>query len=324
MSGIIFSTDGGYGSFKFHYFDNGKTKSDKILNAVHQITKKSDINDETIYHFNGKDYIIGEEASNYVSVSARTFEQLVEYMPLFIYAAIKKANLELKDVGTLISGLSLANYKECNNTGKEVFKDMLSQPIKVNGEEYKIENVVLTTQGQGIYWEHMKKKENKTQKNVIVVDIGMNTLDVLVYRNRKISGEKSYANKMGVNKIVTKLSNYISSTYSIEVPSEQLTIKYLQEGKFKHKGQDISLEEAIDTIKNDYIKDVLNDMETRVGKEIIDTSDAVVFGGGGCYYLPMTMPEPHFVLAEEPFEYANVRGYVHGLDGKFLSTLKGE
>jgi len=324
MSGIIFSTDGGYGSFKFHYFDNGKTKSDKILNAVHQVSKKSDMNDETIYHYNGKDYIIGEEAASYVSVSARTFEQLIEYMPLFIYAAVKKANLELKDIGTLISGLSLANYKECNNTGKEMFKEMLSKPIKVNGEECKLDNIVLTTQGQGIYWEFMKKKENKHQKNVIIVDIGMNTLDVLVYRNRKISGEKSYANKMGVNKIVSKLANYIADTYVMDTPSEQITIKYLQEAKFKHKGEDISLQSAIETIKNDYIKEILYDMETRIGKGIIDDSDAVVFGGGGCYYLPETLPEKHFTLTEEPYEFSNVRGYIYGLDGKFLSQLKGE
>lgn len=324
MSGVIFNTDGGYGSFKSHFYDNGKNKSDKILNAVYQVTKKSEINDETIYNFNGKDYIIGEEASNYVSVSARTFEQLLEFMPLFIYASIKKAGLDLKDVETLITGLSLLNYKENNNTGKEMFKDMLSKPMKVNGEEFKIDNIVLTTQGQGIYWEYLKKKENKNQRNIIIGDIGMNTFDVLVYRNRKISGEKSYANNMGVNKIVNKLANYISDTYAIEAPSEQVTIKYLQEEKFKHKGKEISLEDIIVKIKDDYIKDIMNDMQTRVGKDIIDSADAVVFGGGGCYYLPKKLPEPHFVLTDEPYEFSNVRGYPLGLDAKFLSTLKGE
>lgn len=319
---ITFSIDKGYGHIKWAYYsDKNELKFGKIPNAVYHVTRTGDlINEEDIINYNGESYLVGVEALNYVTVSARTFDQMMDFSHLLIYAAIKDAGLNPEDVETLITGISLVNAKEQNKKGKEIYKKTISQSKKVNGETLKFKNVMMATQGQGIYWEYMKK--NMNDDNVIVVDIGMNTLDYLVYLNKRASGEKSDANKYGVNRMTTTLGSYISEKFNIDTPSEQILNKYLLNKQIKFKGVVHDLSDEIDKIAKNYISEVVRELRTKIGDTIFDTVDAIVFSGGGAYYLPEKLDEPHFVLSESPFEFSNARGYLLATDAKFMADIR--
>lgn len=317
---IAFSVDIGYGHIKWSYISNsGKVECGKFPNAVYRITKKSDINEENLISYNGNQYLVGDEALNYVTTSSRTFQQMCDNTFLLIYYAILDACLKVEDVTTIVTGISLVNAREENNKGKQIYKDLLQKGDVVNGETIKFENVLLATQGQGIYWDYIQN--HMEDENVIIVDIGMSTLDYLVYLNNRASGEKSDANKMGVNRMTTALGGYISRKLNIDVPPEQLLNKYLLQKKMKHKAEIIDLTEEINKISINYINEIITELRTKIGDTIFNSVDAIVFAGGGSYYLPDVLPEPHFHKIESPFEFSNSRGYLKALDDKFMSIL---
>lgn len=317
---IAFSVDIGYGHVKWCYEStDGKVIHGKFPNAVYRITKKSDINEETLISYNGDQFLVGNEALSYVTTSSRTFEQMCDNTYLLLYYAIQDACLEVKDIETVVTGISLVNGRENSNRGKQIYKDLLLKGDTVNGEEMKFQNIVLATQGQGIYWEHMKN--NMVDDNVIVVDIGMSTLDYLVYIENKASAEKSDANKLGVNRMTTALGGYLSKKYNMDMPSEQIVNKYLLKKSIKYKGVVEDLTPVIDKIAHDYIKEVITELRTKIGDTVFNEADGIVFAGGGAYYLPDEMPEPHFSRIGDPYEFSNTRGYLNALDSKFQQKL---
>ena len=131
--------------------------------------------EDDVFLFNGKEYRVGEKAAK--PVSTRSFGFLVNYAPLLVYAAIKRAGIDPDRPVDLVVGLSIANWGDRDRFLKSI-------------ETICIDNVILRpqitlmAQGQGVFIDYEGDKGGL----VCVCDIGFNTFGDMI---RELKSEYS-------------------------------------------------------------------------------------------------------------------------------------
>lgn len=250
--------------------------------------------EENTHLFNGKEYKVGEKVMK--PVSTRSFNFLVSYAPLLIYHSIQKAGLNPKEPIELITGLSIANWED-----KEEFLDAIST---INVDNILIKpKIKLMAQGQGIFKEYQGDKEGL----VCVVDIGFNTLDFLVFDDGMPEKKLSFATTQGANIIITKIQSMIQRKFKHPISEQEAKTIFLDNG-FSNFGTWIDLKDEIDGLKEEYSSFILNELRSRQ-VETLRKARAVIFSGGGAYFLEGTDLPKNTIFSKKPYEFANVRGY---------------
>lgn len=128
--------------------------------------------------------------------------------------------------------------------------------------------------------------------------------------------DQCYATKKGANVIISELLSVIKRRFGADI-TEMTAKEIFNSGYFTNFGEKVDMRDAIENLKIDYaINDVLNEMRSK-SQELLRSVDAVVFGGGGAYFLQAVKDKlpANVVFAASPMEFSNVRGY-------FLEGLK--
>jgi len=293
------SIDIGYGDCKVAFEKDGKLEFFKFPTAIQRAkTNYSSFGDEEVYEFRGAKYKVGEQAVN-GALSTRNLDFIIKYAPLLIYYAIKKANIDTNNL-EISTGLSILNWNKVDE-----FTHAL-ETINVNNEIITPSNIEVFAQGQGVFIDYPGNKDGI----VVVTDIGYNTFDFLVFENGTPKPELSFATERGLNILIEEIINVIKQKYDWTI-TEQKAKDIFVKGYIENFGNRVDLSDTIEELKEYYTDEILNEMKSK-RLDVLREAQAVIFSGGGAYYLEKKELPDNVVFANKPYEFANVRGYYNG------------
>ena len=296
---MILATDIGYSFTKYAYVDNGVYVMNKIPTALARIgTAFNNIGESELYEYNGQQYNVGEKAfDSPLSIPTRTNDFLTTYSPLFLAKIIADRKI-IPD--TICVSLSIAEYKNKKQELKKTCEYFI-----INKKEYR-QDVLVLAQGLGI-WANAGKP-----KNALIVDIGYNTVDVLVIKDGVPSAEYSsgYTNK-GTCIIASELSDRIKKDFNGKTLSDFEINDVLQTGVFMLNRKSYNMSDTINAAKKSYSKTildmVLNDIKI---KNIAERTNNLILAGGGALFIDEYIKEQYGIEIPDNPEYANVNGFL--------------
>ena len=295
--------DIGYSQTKI-FFDG---KLFKLPTAIsYAIDSGINFGNDEVYEYNGKMYRVGEIAID-ESFTTTEYRFLKEFGPLILYHVLHKLNLltdgKLNQPIELRTGLSLSDWEY-----SEEFKNSLTTFI-VNDKEININPIHIIPQGAGVHYDWCDKNKEVPVSDV-VVDIGYNTINYLVFDNGTPLKAKcrSFPGHGAVG-IIRPFTNWLEATYKMHF-TEQEALKILMNNKFIYQGEEQpDVINMIKELKSNFITKLFNSILVSE-KKTLSTSEKVIIAGGGAYFLEGVSLPKNATFPEKPFEFSNVRGYI--------------
>ena len=251
--------------------------------------------------FNGKDYLIGQEVEKVggTAITISDVSNLIELAPLFLQAIIKKIGFNKDDPDSVLAvGLPLGAMR---------WKDEMKRSIR---KHYPNNQVIVLAQGVGIF-------VDSGFKNVLVMDIGQNTVDLFVAENGKIvTEENDMLSNEGVSVMTNRLHKYIQAKYEINLSTPKLQ-DVLRNRKVLFMGKEQDIKEDVDKMISDYSTALIQRIATQYAQRLRKTEKIVVAGGGSHYVNFKGTKWAQMVHIPEKAEFSNARGFV-----KIASALK--
>jgi hypothetical protein len=307
----ILGLDIGYGDVKVVSMleDGSIEKIFKFPSSI-GITKKNDhVSDKRIYDFKGHSYYVGEHALHLPSenlIDITEYKNLEYYAPIFLFHALQQLGAK-PDV--IVSGLSKA---QINNSGH--FKEAL-QSFAVNEEDFAFSNIFILPQGAGSkltidkYGNHFPKPQDEFMgaTSFVGCDIGFNTLDMFMVTDGKTSPNLFEGiEREGVMKIATLVARKVKEVHGRQIGLHEAK-EVIDTGSYKLRGTKHSFKDYIDEIKDNYLKSLLELIETKYGK-ILDKCDFISLSGGGSTMFKTTA-DGFIRIPESKNEFYNAIGF---------------
>jgi len=312
----ILGIDGGFGDCKITLGleDGTIIKQFKFPSSIGVTKRNEHVTDTRIYDYKEHSYYVGENALHLPSenlIDITDYKNLEYYMPLFLYHALNQIN-ETPDV--IVTGLSKA---QIHNSGyfQQALKD-----FEVNNTKFEFNEVYVLPQGAGSkitidkYGNHFPKEQDEFLGATTFVgcDVGFNTLDMFLVTDGKTSPNLFEGiEKEGVMKIATLVAKKVKELHNRTIGLHEAK-EIIDTGVYKLRGQSYSFKEYIDEIKKDYLKNLLQLIETKYGN-ILDKCDFISVSGGGSAIFKSTQ-DGFIRIPESHHEYYNSIGfYLFGL-----------
>lgn len=220
---------------------------------------------------NGVSYNIGEGEFSTDWDKSRKANTL----PL-LYTAIYKSSNEC--VNDVVLGLPIQQYKKNRDNLIELVNS--NRCAKVNDRNIVISNITVAPEGAGAYYSLDEESRKMIgNKQLIIIDIGGRTTDIVLFQNKKITDVKTIP--IGMLNIYQEIIDYINTTYTESFNLEDGET-VLKEGLFLNgENKDIG-----------FIRTILQNNFNSIYKEIqlkYNTNKGYVYltGGGG-----MTLQAP--------------------------------
>jgi hypothetical protein len=298
-------------SFKFPTLISGYTKPSVDLGYGREKT----------FTYEGRDYLVGDEAKNGTDVMySFEIDFLIDYAPLFIAKAVEIA--ESKGAGNILEialGLPIEYYKDNKERLWQTAKSFI-----INDRQYRFYEKVkkdgsllypVYPQGIGILSDYIEQAgvTVKDDGSGFVLDIGFNTVLVVAFENYGATkaGHKQYT-QLGISKASRKLEDYLINTYGIDDRTQIELLQILTNKTFKHYGKKIDVSDKVNAIMLDYIDGILLRVQTDYDRRF-GSSDKLIIGGGGAYYVKNDIYKkyPDLAVFMENPEFSNARGFYH-------------
>lgn len=249
--------------------------------------------DSNAISMGGVNYLVGDKAlrNHYPT---RSYSALERIAPLLVHKALMDAKIDLDSEKLDVTiGLSLLNFKDKASQYGERIKT-----TEVNGKALinSLANNKLTIKPQGV------SMNSQLQGLAIYIDIGFNTVDVIVVDDGAIVRDSCYANANGTHKIVEQLQNYLIATYQLAI-TELLTNQYLHSGYVVVAGEKQSLTHIIEGLKHEYSFNLLASLEAK-DFALWQQADHIIFGGGGANLIEL--PSQSNMRKAKDAEWVNV------------------
>lgn len=284
------------------------------------VTKKNEfINDNRIIEFKGHMYYAGADASHLPSenmIDITSYQNLEYYAPVFLYYILKQLKNK-PDV--IVTGLSKAQIQ---NSG--YFKEAL-QEFVVNNETFKFDTIYVLPQGAGSKLTVDKYGTNFPQEQTeflgattyIGADLGGQTIDMYQVTDGKTSPNLFEGiEKEGVMKIAIEVAKKVKELHDRQI-SLQEAKEILNTGVYKLRNVEHDFKDYVAEIKKDYLKNLLDLIESKYGK-ILDKCDFIFLSGGASTFFKST-DDGFIKVPKTKHEFYNAIGF--GLFG--LTKLKG-
>ena len=315
--------DVGYGDVKTLVDFNGQIKSFKFPTAIAYAGEgfalggfgaETQISE---YKYRDRTYRVGQPALNCPEIfSTKDISFLLSYAPLLIYVALeqtaKKYSMSLIELAEtekqLCVGLPLANWEKYRSE----FTDALTD-FEVSGDHIHFDTIEILAQGQGVLVDYAlddsgSEKEERGSSNLLIVDIGFNTVDVLCVEKGVCSKQWSDMIEGGgicricdaVNKHLQKSEVYLS---------EQAVKEVLFEKELSIYGQKKDYSTVIRNASEAYT-DMLEQEIRSKWSSFLQKAHKLILAGGGAYYVgKFNGYSPGFVYTPNLPEYCNARGF---------------
>lgn len=298
------STDIGYGHTK--YAISEQNKINKFPSAVSRISGNFNlVGEKKAVDYNGDHFFVGEEATNGTNniIPTRSVDFLISYSPLFLSYIFKTENIK---PDTVCLSLSIAEYRDKQDKLKAACSKFIVS------EELFEQDIIVFPQGIGIWVNEGKPK------NALIVDIGYNTVDVLVIKNGSVSAESSSGfTDIGTCIITNAISDRIRSEFNGYFLSEIESNKILLDKEFKYLRKSHDLTDFIYNEQKNYTSVILNAVFSKPDiKNFIAKTDVFIVAGGGAYYINENVKEENGMTIPDKPEFANVTGFLKLMEEK--------
>lgn len=323
---LLVGLDIGFGDVKvvfIHSSHLGEMNSFKFPTAVAYARKGVIELDEEAeeYEFEGRRYLVGESTLSSADIfSTRDISFLITYAPLLVYKAFEiiraKQNENFSEKHVCL-GIPLSYFHE-----KRFELERRVRSFAVNGEFLSFDTAEVRPQSQGILFDFaLDEMGNPIMErqglNLLILDIGFNTVDVLVVVEGRSSGKRSVMfERGGVSKMCEELSQYLQKEYRLNL-SEQAVKEILTKQVFKLYGVKKDLSAAIRKMKEHYTDWLVQEVRSRF-EDFLKQADKLIIAGGGAYYVRDDFyeryPREFIFIPPEP-EYSNARGFLKFLKG---------
>lgn len=315
----ILGIDIGYGDVKVIYGDStGKiSKIFKFPSAIGITKRNAYVADTRVLDYKDHSYYVGADALNLPSsnmVDVSEYKNLEYYAPLFLYHAMKQIGLtDAPDY--VVCGLSKA---QIGNSG--YFKEAL-ETFEVNGKEYTGIKVSILPQGAGskitvdTYGDEFPQhqKDMNAENTFVGVDIGFNTVDIFLVMNGKTSPSLFEGiEHQGVMRVAQALATFIKETYGRDITLHEAK-DALDSGVYKLRGQRHDIAKQVFEIKQNYLKEIQELINSRYG-DVLDKCDFVYLSGGGSVFFKDVDTTGFFRTPKKVPEFYNAIGfYLYGI-----------
>ncbi|MBN2251089.1 MAG: ParM/StbA family protein [Candidatus Altiarchaeota archaeon] len=321
--------DVGYGDVKTAVNFNGKTEYFKFPTAVAYAKDGLVLggfgteNAIKEYEYNGRNYRVGHSALKCSDIFyTRDISFLLTYAPLLIYASLERiADIysigldELMDAEKqLCIGLPLAYWEEYESR----FAGMLAG-FRVAGRHVRFDAVEVLAQGQGVLVDFViddawHVNGERANCDIVIVDIGFNTIDVLCVEEGTCSKEWSdMIEGGGICRICESVGNILQKS-RIYLP-EQAVKDVLMKKQLTIYGQTRDFSGVIRNASEAYTDMLEQEIRSRWSR-FLQRADRLIIAGGGAYYLSnFDGYPPDFVEVSPLPEYSNSRGFIKYLVG---------
>ncbi len=303
------------------------TERFKIPSVVARVKSKaiSGLEDaQAEYDFENRKYLVGSEALASANIiPTRDIEFILEFSPLLIFKAFEslsqKYHLQMESIcrtSEICLGLPLAYY----HSRKSLLADRLTR-FEVLGCKIQISRLAVQAQGQGILLDfllddHCRPNRKWFESDLLILDIGFNTVDILcVHKGRSSSEWSNMLEGAGVCRICRDLDIELKKM-DLELP-EQAIKKALSQRKISIYGKEIDLSGIIDPLIQDYADFLFREIRSKLS-DVLKKSQKLILAGGGAYYVSQTFrckfPREFLLVPVDP-EFSNARGFYKYLKG---------
>lgn len=252
------------------------------------------------------DYVVGEYAKyekNKIEIT--TIEELKKYAPVLVHGAFY--HIFKKDYPKAVSNKEFElvvgiapKFKNYKREIEERIKNTIPQ----------VKHVEVMPQGYGAFVDIMTSDPEKVlNKDVLIIDIGFNTLDYLLMsrEGEKIKGDT--IEKIGIVTAVEIFRSLIPETYShIANYSTSRLIEIFEKGIFNYQGRELNFVPFKTKAIERYSDLILSRLKDEIGN-LVEEIDSIILVGGGAYYVNLNLP---VFIPEEP-EFSNARGFYKSL-----------
>jgi hypothetical protein len=180
---------------------------------------------------------------------------------------------------------------------KQWFVDELGKPIPIP------ETIKIIPQGSGIFFSYVVNYPGIFEKNVLVVDIGYYTLDVVFFSGGKYIEGAAASFPMGAKRVYDEIRKIFSKVYGTFSKDDDIIDEIIRFGKYTDFGQEYSLD--VRDIIESYKVMVNSTIKSHLGK-VTKKVDYVLAGGGGISLFMETMKS---VIPVNDPQFANAMGF---------------
>lgn len=287
-----------------------KFKSLCIPNYVNLISSESYKEDDSLIKIDGKVFKMGSGEMMNGTIKDRSKEKI---QALTLYSVVRqlerrKGMEEIDRVNVyLCVGLPIKDYKKKDNI--DYYKSLFDKAFKVEYRNFDLEiyfeNVNVVPEGYCYYMANSNKYENNN--NVIIIDFGSETIDVVRIKHGKAENPNSIE-YMGTLNLIKRIQERIDSEEEFK-PSKEQVDEMLVDGIVKVGKKILNKKNYIDIIEGYY-----NDVHISLKNEFndIEMAEKIIAFGGGMYqigkYLEDRMKNADIERFDEP-EYINASSY---------------
>lgn len=278
--------------------------------------------DEKRYEFNGREYFVGAPALQCRDVfSTRDIDFLIAHSPLLAFAAIEKsfdahplihelANIDMSKKA-LCLGMPIAHF----HSKRAQLMDIMEK-TRVSDTSLSFETIDVRAQGQGIFFDFVFDETGQPITdhlfmNVLVVDIGFNTVDILGVVGGRPSREWSgMIERGGISRIGEQVGAYLQREFNFDLP-EQAIKDVLRKKEIALYGDVKDISWVIRKASAEYAEWLVQEIRSK-WEGFLKKADRLILAGGGAYYVAdvfhSVYPQGFLHVPEKP-EYSNAKGF---------------
>lgn len=244
------------------------------------------------FKLEGRDYLVGNEVAKRRQRIEKfgNVDRLIRFSPLLIMAAEKKVPVN----GFLAVGLPLLNMNRKNDLKKRL-------------KEFYSSEVIVIPQGYGVF-------EDVGLQNVIILDIGFNTLDVYVSEGGRVVRDECISiHGQGMENVIEPLQRHIIRKHNLPATTKhQVEMAVRGDNKIYKDGKLLDIRNDADTILAAWSGELVSNLRSGSWGRRLNMVEKVVIAGGGAYWFQLDNPKEfgdRLMQLKDP-EFSNVRGFL--------------
>lgn len=297
--------DVGYGDVKYIVVDDNieeyhQGKIPSLLASMDILDLSDAMGSDDVFEYRDQFYLVGSDAgisfgAHPISSMSRDF--ILNYAPLFLAKIAQVEGLKPQQISLVILSLAFLEYEDNWKKLSEICSDFIVSKKRFTQE------VQVFMQGVGIWY------DQESPDNCLIIDIGFNTIDVILALNGSVRKELSFGLKgYGTSNFIHSVKEYLNKRSELQFNINEVQQMIIANNPVLDK---FKMRPVIKRFSQTWMERLLSELQTyeqfnRAEKMGCD----IIVAGGGAYYLKgLSLPSNYRLVDNEP-EFANVRGFL--------------
>lgn len=253
-------------------------------------------------------YLVGEnarhEGSGLLETRTASFVKSNPWLAVLGYALDRAGHVEYG--GMVVLGIPPGQYSK--SAAEEIVDCISKAEISINGTTRRLrkEDLAVVPQGAGIFFCYASKTPGAFEQDIVVVDIGHYTVDMVCFSNGSYVSNSAKSLPLGISVLLDGLAKAFYSTHGIH-------INHADAGKLLRQRQLISFGEPrgiedLDRIAGRYASRLANAINAYCDNLDQVPEVGIAAGGGAALVRGRVSLSRKFYILDRP-EMANATGY---------------